>query len=103
VGLSVVSAIALAALFYAQTLSASLRQTALEKAYIATGSDAQGTIGDSEPLPRRFPFPIARVQVANQAATVGGPLGRQVDVMLVEPRSVAAALHWRSDWGPSPK
>jgi len=103
VALTVVTAIALGAFFYAETLSASLRETALEKAYIGTGSDVQGTIEDSQPLPRGFPFPIARVQLANQTATVGGPFGRQVDVLLVEPRSVASVLQWQGHWGPSPR
>ena len=100
--LAVVSAVALGAFFYAETLAVSLAHTTTEKAYMATGSDAQATIFPSQPRPASFPYPVTRVQFGNQVASVGGPLGTQVDVMLVDPATLAQTLHWESDWGANP-
>jgi putative ABC transport system permease protein len=100
--LVVVSAIAFGAFFYAETLAVSLAHTTIEKAYMATGSDAQATIFPSQPRPASFPYPVTKVQFANQTATADGPLGPNVDVMLVDPATLAQTLHWQSDWGANP-
>ena len=100
--LSVVSAVALGAFAYADTLAASLDHTTVEKAYMATGSDAQAQILQHAPLPAHFPYPITEVVFGNQAASIGGETGQQVDVILVDPATLAGALHWESDWGPNP-
>jgi putative ABC transport system permease protein len=99
--LTVVTAASLGAFFYVDTLAVSLHHTTVEKAYMATGSDASVIVQESTRLPRGLPYPITRVQFANQAAqTVDGT---PVDVMLVDPATLAQTLHWQSDWGPSPK
>jgi putative ABC transport system permease protein len=100
--LAVVSAVAFGACVYAETLAASLHQTTVEKAYMATGSDATGSIDASLALPRRFPYPVTKVEFGNQVATVGGNQGTQVDVMLVDPATLPATLHWQRDWGRNP-
>jgi len=99
--LAVVTAAALGAFFYVETLASSLHQTTLEKAYMATGSDAQVIVQDSQQVPRSFPFPITRVQFANQAASLAD--NTPVDVMVVDPATLASTLHWQSDWGSSPR
>jgi putative ABC transport system permease protein len=98
--LAVVTAASLGAFFYVETLASSLHQTTVEKAYMATGSDAQAIVQESTPLPRTFPYPITRVQFANQSAS--GVDGTPVDVMLVDPATLAQTLHWQGNWGPSP-
>lgn len=100
VALTVVVAISLGSLFYVETLAGSLRHTTIEKAYMATGSDANALIGEGQPLPRSFPFPVTCVQFANQNASLAD--GTPVDVMVVDPLTLARTLHWQGDWGPSP-
>ena len=99
--LAVVTAASLGAFFYVATLASSLHHTTVEKAYMATGSDAQVIVQESTRLPSTFPYPITRVQFANQSAQTvdGAPL----DVMLVDPVTLAQTLHWQSGWGPSPR
>jgi putative ABC transport system permease protein len=99
--LVVVAAASLGAFFYVEALASSLRHTTVEKAYLATGSDAQVLVQDSTRLPRVFPYAITRVQFANQSAQT--PDGMPVDVMLVDPATLAQTLHWQSRWGPSPQ
>src|SRR5262249_33803759 len=98
--LAVVTATALGAFFYVETLASSLHHTTVEKAYMATGSDAFAIVTDNQHLPRTSPYPIARVQFANQAALTAD--GTPVDVMLVDPVALAQALHWQTDWGRNP-
>ncbi|HEY3920584.1 MAG TPA: hypothetical protein VGL76_00550 [Gaiellaceae bacterium] len=98
--LAVVTASSLGAFFYVETLASSLHQTTVEKAYMATGSDAFVIVQDSQSIPRSFPYPATRVQLANQTATL--PDGTQIDVMLVDPATLAKALHWQGDWGTNP-
>jgi putative ABC transport system permease protein len=98
--LAVVSAASLGSFFYIETLAESLSQTTTEKAYIATGSDANAIVSDAQQIPRSFPYPVSRVQFANQAAS--SPNGTWVDVMLVDPETLARTLHWQRDWGSNP-
>jgi putative ABC transport system permease protein len=98
--LAVVSAVALGACVYAEALASSLRQTTIEKAYTATGSDAQVTVAPSAILPRRFPYPITKLQFGNQVAGLAG--GNSADVMVVDPATFARALHWEGVWGTDP-
>jgi putative ABC transport system permease protein len=67
---------------------------------MATGSDASAIVGESTVIPRGFPYTATLVQFANQAASLTD--GTPVDVMVVDPTSLARTLHWQSDWGPSP-
>jgi putative ABC transport system permease protein len=99
--LAIVTATALGAFFYVETLASSLRQSTIEKAYMANGSDAQAIVQESQRLPISFPYPITRVQLSNQSASTLD--GTPIDVMLVDPETLSHTLHWQSDWGPSPK
>ena len=98
--LAVVTAASLGAFFYVETLASSLHHTTVEKAYMATGSDAFVIVQDSQAIPRSFPYPATLVQVGNQAATL--PDGTAIDVMLVDPATMAKTLHWQGDWGTNP-
>lgn len=100
--LSVVTAVSLGAFAYSEALASSLRHTTTEKAYMATGSDAQAWVEPGQKVPPGFPYPVTEVQFANQAATLNTTDGVAADVMLVDPSTVAGALHWESDWGPNP-
>ncbi len=100
--LAVVTAVALGAFCYAESLASSLAHTTTEKAYIATGSDAEASIAPEQQLPKRFPYPLTKVEFANQNASLDAADGTQVDVMLVDPATVVGAIHWQGDWGPDP-
>lgn len=100
--LATLCAVALGLLFYAQTLAGSLAHSAREKAYVAVGSDVQGTIDASDPLPRGFPYPLTKVEIEYAAASVGGPAGAQVDVIAVDPSSIARVIRWDPAWGQAP-
>ena len=102
VGLTVVLAVSFAAFFYAETVNESLKQSTLEKAYIGFGSDAEGQVGQSAVVPRTFPFPTTFANYANGAAVYGPGEGTSADVLTVDPRTLAGAIHWRSSWGPPP-
>jgi putative ABC transport system permease protein len=101
VALTVVVAVSLASLFYVETLQTSLEHTTAAKAFIATGSDANVTVPDSQTVPKDFAFPVSRVQFSNQTATLADQT-TPIDVMLVDPATLAKTLHWQSNWGPAP-
>jgi putative ABC transport system permease protein len=100
--LAVVSAVSLGAFFYVETLANSLHHTTIEKAYMATGSDAQAVVQDSQTIPRSFPYPATKIQFGNQVATLGSSIGTAIDVMVVDPATLIRTLHWEADWGPNP-
>jgi putative ABC transport system permease protein len=99
--LTVVSAVAFGACFYAEALSNSLSHTTTEKAYIANGSDVQGTIESNQSLPQRFPYPLTRVQYVNQGVYVDNE-ETPANLMIVDPTTLISTLHWQSDWGANP-
>jgi putative ABC transport system permease protein len=101
--LAVVTATSLGAFAYAESLAASLDHTTAEKAYMATGSDAEASM-PNEPLTKRYgyPYPITQVEFSNQNATLETTDGVQADVMLVDPATIVAAMHWEGDWGTNP-
>lgn len=100
--LATLSAVALGLLFYAQTLAGSLAASAREKAYVSVGGDVQGTINADEPLPRGFPYPLTKVQIAYGAVEIGGPAGAQIDAISVDPATVGGVIRWDPSWGPPP-
>jgi putative ABC transport system permease protein len=100
VALSLVAAVSFGSLFYVETLGASLKHTTIEKAYMATGSDANAIVGEDEALPRTSSYAFSRVQFSNQSASL--PDGTTVDVMLVDPATLVRTLHWQGNWGPNP-
>jgi hypothetical protein len=100
--LVVTSAIALGVLLYAQTLVSSLEDSVRQKAYIAAGSDAQGIVDATQPAPRHFPFPVTRAEIVYGGGRLGNADGDAVDVMGIDPKTLPAAVHWVSSWGPPP-
>jgi putative ABC transport system permease protein len=101
--LAVVTATSLGAFAYAESLAGSLDHTTAEKAYMATGSDAEASM-PNEPLTKsyRYPYAITQVEFSNQNATLQTIDGVQADVMLVDPATIVAAMHWEGDWGANP-
>ncbi len=101
--LAVVSAVALGAFFYAEALAGSLGHTTNEKAYIANGGDVAGIVQPSQALPRGFPYPLTKVAFGSGAVAANSAIGPQLDVLVVDPATLPAVLHWEDDWGPSPE
>ena len=99
--LTVVTAVALGACFYAEALSESLTHTTVEKAYIGNGSDAQGSIQPSQSAPGNFPYPITKVEYTNQGVYVDNE-NNPGDLMTVDPSTLVSTLHWQGDWGTNP-
>jgi putative ABC transport system permease protein len=93
-------AVALGAFFYAQTLVATLDRSVEAKALVAKGGAAQGTIDYSDHLPEPFPFPLTKVTIRYAGAAVGGSDGPQVDLMAIDPATIARVVSWESSWGP---
>ncbi|MDX6515059.1 MAG: putative transport system permease protein [Gaiellaceae bacterium] len=98
--LVVTCAVALGLLLYAQTLVSSLRESVRQKAFIAAGSDAQGTVDASQPAPARFRFPVTRVELAFGGGRIGSEDGDPVDIAAIDPATFERAVHWYSSWGP---
>jgi hypothetical protein len=101
VALTILCAVALGALFYGRSLSASLDHGTRAKAHAAIGGDVQGSVDSGAQVPR-LAFPVTVVQVAYGGAAIGGPAGDQVDLMEVDPPSLRGAIHWDSGWGTEP-
>ena len=95
-------AVALAALFYAQTLVATLERMVQVKAHVANGGDARGTIDYRDSLPEAFPFPLSKVTIGRASAAVGASSGPQVDLMAIDPETFAQVASWETSWGPPP-
>jgi putative ABC transport system permease protein len=100
--LAVVTATALGAFTYAESLAASLGHSTAEKAYVATGSDAEASIAPEQSVPKLTRYPITKIEFSNQNVSLNAADGIQADVMLVDPATMPAVLHWQSGWGPSP-
>jgi putative ABC transport system permease protein len=99
--LTIVVAVALGVLVYGGALSASLAHGARQKAAIAVGGDVQGPVDQDSTIPR-LPFPATKVVVGYGGASVGSVTGDQVDVMEVDPATLAPVLRWDGSWGPPP-
>jgi putative ABC transport system permease protein len=80
----------------AQTVVGSLHDTVGAKAGLFVGSDAQAAIAFDAPAVSTFPLPITRVTRVPDAATLV-PDGAQVDLLAVDPRTLAEAAFWRSE------
>ena len=101
--LLVVSAVAFGAYFYAQALASSLTANVTEKGYAAYGGDVQGLVSDTTPLPKRFQYPLTKVDFVNQGTALGGPGGTSADVMAVDSKTLGAVIRWYPDWGRDPR
>lgn len=101
VAVTVTAAAAFAALAYALTLSATLSQSAAEKAYLGNGSDVAGVVDVGATPPKGFPYPMAIVAANYSDATTAD--GTTVELINGDPRALADAIHWDSGWGPDPR
>jgi hypothetical protein len=96
-------AVSLGTLFYAEALTESLNASAAEKAYIGTGADVAAVVDLNAKLPTRFPYPLTKVDASYGTATVGGATGTEVDIMAVDPASLAREMRWEPRWGTDPR
>ena len=96
--LTVTTAVAFAAVTFAEVLDASLTSNSREKAFVANGSDVQGLIDSQRALPRSFPVPIARVVQSFDSVFVGGST---VEAMVVDPEALRRVIRW--EWPDDPR
>ena len=96
--LTVTTAVAFAAVTFAEVLDASLTSNSREKAFVANGSDVQGLIDSQRPLPRSFPVPIARVVQSFDSVFVNGST---VEAMVVDPAALRRVIRW--EWPHDPR
>jgi len=96
-------AVALGTLFYAEGLTEALNTSAAEKAYIGTGADVAAVIDAGATLPSRFPYALTKVDTWYGGVQVGSAAGTDVDLMVVDPASLARELRWSSSWGLDPR
>jgi putative ABC transport system permease protein len=90
-------ALSLGIFVYAQTVVHSLERSVLAKSALFVGSNVNGTINTDQEPPADFPFPITKVTriVRGGEATANGT---QVDLMAVDPATLAEAAFWDPSW-----
>jgi putative ABC transport system permease protein len=90
-------ALSLGIFVYAQTVVYSLERSVLAKSALFVGSNVNGTINTDQEPPADFPFPITKVTriVRGGEATANGT---QVDLMAVDPATLAEAAFWDPSW-----
>lgn len=76
-----------------QMMVGSLRATVDAKAKVFVGSDVQGRINVSTPLPRSMPLPFTTVTRMVDAGDLPG--GSDFDLLVVDPATFADAAYWR--------
>jgi putative ABC transport system permease protein len=81
---------------YAHTVARSLDETARARSFLFVGSDVQGWVDADDRIPAGFPLP-ATVVTRVPGAQIRGT---EVDVLAVDPDTLAAAAHWERRWGP---
>jgi hypothetical protein len=96
--LTVTTAVAFAAVTFAEVLDASLTSNSREKAFVANGSDVQGLIDAQHAFPRTFPVPIARVVQTFDSVFVDGST---VEAMVVDPAALSRVIRW--EWPHDPR
>jgi hypothetical protein len=87
----VMAAASFGAFAYASTLSASLRASVTEKAFIANGGDVQGVVNAGDRILRPFPFPAAIVEIDSDDVRLGAT-GGALTVIAGDPRAVGRSL-----------
>ena len=97
--LTVTTAVAFAAVTFAEVLDASLSSNSREKAFVANGADVQGLIDPQQALPRSFPVPISRVVQSFDSGFVDGSA---VEAMAVDPDSLRRVIRWEWPHDPRP-
>jgi hypothetical protein len=100
--LTVLTAVAVAALTSAQTLSASLDASTAQKAYVSNGADVAGVIDPVQPLPRRFPYPLAKVEQTFNRVRLDAASGASADLLAADPSALARVVAWRWPGDPRP-
>ena len=100
--LTVSTAVAVAALTSAQTLSASLDASTAQKAYVSNGADVAGVIDAVQPLPRRFPYPLAKVEQTFNRVRLDAASGASADLLAADPSALARVVTWRWPGDPRP-
>jgi hypothetical protein len=96
--LTVTTAVAFAAVTFAEVLDASLTSNSREKAFVANGSDVQGLIDQQQSLPRAFPVPIARVVQSFDSVFVDGS---SIEALVVDPGALRRVIRW--EWPNDPR
>jgi putative ABC transport system permease protein len=87
------TALCLGIFVQSQVMVGSLRTTVQAKAKVFVGSDVQGRINLSTPLPTAMPLPFTDVTRMIDAGDLPG--GRGFDLLVVDPRTFADAAFWR--------
>jgi putative ABC transport system permease protein len=83
-----------------QVMVGSLRATVEAKAKVFVGSDVQGRINLSTPLPATMPLPFTDVTRMIDAGDLPG--GRGFDLLVVDPDTFAGAAFWRDSFSATP-
>lgn len=92
-------ALTLGVFVYAQTVVRSLEETVHAKSRVFVGSDVHGVTSPDREIPADFPLPATLVTKMPTAAEMGGA---QVDVMAVDPATLASAAFWDASWAARP-
>jgi hypothetical protein len=90
-------ALSLGIFVYAQTVVHSLERSVIAKSALFVGSNVNGTINSDQEPPEDFPYPITKVtRVVRGGETTAN--GAQLDLMAVEPATLADAAFWDPSW-----
>ena len=91
------AALSLGIFVHAQTIVNSLETTVDAKAYLFVGSDAQATVRADAEVPD-LPFPVTKAARLLDAGQVS-PGERTVDLLAVDPATIADATYWDPQFG----
>jgi putative ABC transport system permease protein len=94
------TALCLGIFVQSQVMVGSLRATVEAKAKVYVGSDVQGRINLSTPLPASMPLPFTTVTRQVDAGDLPG--GRGFDLLVVDPDTFADAAFWRDTFSDTP-
>lgn len=94
------AALCLGIFVQSQVMVGSLRATVEAKAKVFVGSDVQGRINLSTPLPPSMPLPFTVVTRMIDAGDLPG--GRGFDLLVVDPDTFADAAFWRESFSDEP-
>ena len=89
--ITVTASVAFAALTFASVLRSSLSSNSEQKAYVANGSDVQGSV-DPGAVVRSTSFPVTKVEQSFGAARLDDAT---VEVLAVDPAELARVIVWR--------
>lgn len=91
------AALSLGIFVHAQTIVNSLQNTVEAKAYLFVGSDVQATVRLDAEVPE-VPFPVTKTTRLLDAGEVT-PGDRSVDLLAIDPDTIAEATHWDPRFG----